>query len=116
MDLWGLITPHSQIHRLGENFTISCYWVPCAGGSAYNSFVSATFDCYDSTGNHIVMNAPVTTFTQYSNGKMLLNFKMLTGPNLFITYADTYRYLFTVKVSDNTSTIFEQTGIIETNP
>lgn len=87
-----------------------------SGPPASQIFLSATFDCWDSAGNHLVSAFPVLTLEFLRNGGVKLWYVMQTGANKTITQAGNYPCAFTVKTSDGDIAIFEQQIVILPTP
>ena len=78
--------------------------------------INATFDCWDENGNQLVTGFQIVNISFWGAQWCQLRYVMLTGPGKVIQAAGTFTYQFTVNVSDGTSTIFQQVGLINPTP
>ena len=104
---------------IGENFWIGLPQLKLlTGGNIYQYFLSATVDIYDSSGNSVLAAQPLTVDAKNPNN--LKVFYLLCtgrpGTGRIITVPGTYRYVYTVNMSDNSVSSWEQTGIITGKP
>lgn len=105
------------MRNLGEKFAITCAFKPVGTTiTGLSALVSATFDCWDQNENQILTAVPITHIQSKGSCWCYLQWVMLTGPGKAIQAAGTFTYQFTVNVSDGTSTIFQQVGLVNPVP
>lgn len=115
-NLYGGIRPESQNKQLGEKFSICCQFINKVGPPAPLLYLSSKFNCFDALNNPIVVDFTVVTMRTTANGGVQLYYPMYTGPNQTITLPGTYRYVFSVRLSDGTVQDFEQVALVNSNP
>lgn len=74
-------------------------------------YVSSTFTAYDSLNNVVIPTANVTN-TQSSKNYMILRYPVDCRPNQQITTAGTYKFVFSIKMSDGDVQEFRQYCLI----
>jgi hypothetical protein len=117
MELTAQFYPRSYHRQLFENFRIGLYPLKRAGaGNLYQYVVSASVDIYDATGANVVTAAAMTVDGSCVSALRVF-YDLKTGSaGRPITTAGTYRAVYTVLLSDTSTSSFEQNIIIEGKP
>lgn len=110
----GILSPQNK--QLGERFQAWMKAINKIGTPLPDLFVSATFTAYDSLNNAVIPTVPVTNYDVNSNRSMEFYSPVDCRSNQQITVAGTYRFVFSVKMSDGDVQTFEQVVLISANP
>ncbi len=113
-DLYGIFLS-SQNKQLGERFFVQLKASNPVGAPLPDLYVSSTFTVYDSLNNPVIPTASVTNLAVARN-TIIMRYPVDCRPNQQITTAGTYRFLFSVKMSDGDVQTFEQVCLISANP
>lgn len=115
-ELWGRIGPRSLNKQLGDRFGVTLELSNPSGPPVPVIYLSATFSAYDSSGVATINAQNVVMVQTYTNGSMQLRYMVDARPNQTITVAGVYRYVYTVKMTDGDTQVFEQSGLISATP
>lgn len=110
----GFVSPQNR--QLGERFMASIMVKNRVGTPLPDLFVSTTFTAYDSLNNAVIPTVNVATYEVKANKGMRFLSPVDCRPNQQITTAGVYRFVFSVKMSDGDTQVFEQQVLISANP
>lgn len=114
-ELYGGFTS-SQNKQIGERFMASIMVKNRVGTPLPELYVSATFTAYDSLNNAVIPTVNVVTYQVKANKGMQFLSPVDCRPNQQITTAGTYKFVFSVKMSDGDVQGFEQYCLISPLP
>lgn len=114
-ELFGSIRS-PQNKQLGERFQCWMQAINKIGTPLPDIYVSSTFTAYDSIGNVVIPTVPVTNYHANTNKSMEFYSPIDCRPNQVITTAGTYRFVFSIKMSDGDVQDFEQVALISPTP
>jgi len=117
MDVNAITLSTASPRTVGEAFNIGVLLKLPSGGPIYNYYLTGTVDIYDSSGTiTAIANQPLTATPLGHETIVRATYMLYTGTGRPITTADTYRAVYTVKMSDNSISSWEQYLILSPKP